>query len=267
MKPSEAHSAIALVTGASSGMGAAIARRLAARGWVTLLLARRADKLAAVADDCRSHAPSHALPFDLSDTEALPAMMHELMTTHGSPTVLVNGAGSGMYGRFLDQTTDTEDYLHRLNYLAPSRLIRETLPSMLRQRRGHVINIASISAKMSPWGHATYTPTKSALVALTQTLAADYADSGVHFSYVHPGVVNTPYFHTSKPMELLWNVVRPHAIEPDTVARHVVNLLDHPKLELCVPRGYRILDYLKALSPTHTHRLVARNSKPKSDGA
>jgi hypothetical protein len=154
--------------------------------------------------------------------------------------------------------------LLRINYLAAVEMIRLVLPGMLRTGRGHVINVASISSKIGPWGHAGYAASKAALVSLTQTLAAEYGTKKLHFSYVNPGVVDTAYYNGAE-MGELWNVVSRHAIHADDVAEKMLRLIDRPRLELCVPGHYRLLDAVKMVSMRLAHWLVARGSRPRKE--
>jgi short-subunit dehydrogenase len=252
---------VAIITGASSGIGLETARALARRGFRTVLVARRADRLAALAAECGAHAASQAVALDLLEPTAIEPAIAPLLERDGGPDLLVNAAGRGLYRPFLAHSAADHHQLMQLNYFAPLALIRLVLPSMLAQGRGQVVNVASMTAKMSSWGHAGYGASKGALVALTQTLAAEYAGTGLRFSYVVPGIVRTAYFEEPS-LALLWRRVSRHAVSADAVARGIVSLLDRPRLELCIPRHYRMVDWLRALSPAAAHALVARSSAP-----
>lgn len=259
--PSTKARPLAVITGASSGIGTAIARRLAQRGCRTALIARRRDRLESLAAELSKTAPSFAWPLDLADVPGIEPSMRELIAAHGPPDVLVNNAGAGVYLPFMEHDWAMHRRLMDLNYFAAVATIRAVLPGMAERRKGHVINICSISAKMGPWGHAGYTAAKAALASLTQTLAGEHDGAGVHFSYVHPGIVLTDYFEADSLTRLLPRV-RKHAIPADTVAKRIAALLDKPRLELCVPAHYRVLDAVIAVSPALAHRMVTRNSRP-----
>jgi short-subunit dehydrogenase len=253
---------VAFVTGASSGIGEQVARRLAARGYRTVLVARRLDLLERLALELAAVAPSEAEGLDLSDAAAVEPAMRRLVERHGAPDVVVNNAGYGQYAPFLEHAAEDHRRLMEVNYFAAVSTVRAVLPAMLLRGRGHVINIASMSTKMGPWGHAGYAAAKAALVSLTQTLAAEHADDGVRFSYVNPGIVRTDYFrHPSfAPLELK---TRRFAIAAESAADAIVSLLDTPRLELCIPRHYRLLDWLRALHPGLAHDVVRRRSRPE----
>jgi hypothetical protein len=256
------HSApLAVVTGASSGMGLAIARRLADRGHRLILISRDPQRLDELSRRWVGGAPHLPLAVDLCDLDAIAAKVEPLLRRAGPPAVLVNAAGSGIFKPMLQQTSAQHLRLWQINYLATYELIRLALPAMLAADRGHVINIASMSSKMGPWGHAGYAGAKSAVVSLTQTLAAEHHDSGVRFSYINPGIVDTPFF-TKPGTQGLWSVVHRRAVSPEAIADGVESLLARPRLELCVPGHYRLLDFIHAISVEWAHRLVRRGSSP-----
>ena len=260
MSPSLSPTVSAIVTGASSGLGREIARLLAARGLHLVLVARRTARLEELRAELTDVAPCTILTLDLCEPEALGASLASLK---GVPPVevLVNNAGYGLYAPFLDVPPEETRRLMEIHYFAAAAAVRTLLPGMLSRGRGHVINVASISTKMGPWGHSGYTAAKSALVALTQSLSAEYRSRGVNFSYVNPGIVQTEYFdHPS--YAPLQGQVRRHGIAAAAAARQIVGLLDRPRIELCIPRHYRVLDWIRAISPDLAHWLVTRESRP-----
>jgi NAD(P)-dependent dehydrogenase (short-subunit alcohol dehydrogenase family) len=210
-------------------------------------------------------APAFVEAVDLAEVEAVEPAVGRVVARLGAPGLIVNNAGYGEYKPFLDHSAADHERLMNVNYFAPVRVIRAALPFMLSAGRGHVINISSMSVKMGPWGHAGYAAAKSALRSLTQTLAAEHAGSGVRFSVVYPGIVDTPYFANGEYPKLMARVRR-HAIQPERVARAVVGLIDRPRLEMCVPGHYRALEFIAAISPSLAHRMVARQSGPGRGG-
>lgn len=250
----------AVVTGASSGIGLATARELARRGWGTFLLARRKHALDALAEELANEAPSVALPVDLARPEAVKEVAEHILATHGPVDALVNNAGFGLYEPFLAHSLDDHRRLMQVNYFAPLSLTLALLPSMVHQGRGAVINIASMSAKMGPWGHSGYAASKSALRALTETLEAEFGPQGVHASCIFPGIVDTPYFDKGG-LRTLFIKMRKRAISPERCAKAVCDALLRPRVWVCVPRHYRLLDLISACSHGLAHAVVARSSR------
>jgi len=256
------HHGVAVVTGASSGIGRHLAAQLNQRGYATILIARRAEVLKQACGEHDDRYPSEAFAVDLADADQTRAAIDDVIERWGVPDVLINNAGVGSYQPFLDHDDDDHHRIMRVNYHAAVDLIRATLPGMLQRRRGLIVNVASIATKMAPWGHGPYTASKAALVAMTQTLAAEHQNTGVNFTYVNPGIVRTEYFEKG-PAKDLWRHVEKHAIEPDRVARRIVRLIDRPQLELNIPGHYRLLDIIKAVTPHGLHALVTHNSRPR----
>jgi hypothetical protein len=252
---------LAVVTGASSGIGAAVAERLARRGCRTLLIARRRDRIEELADRLRAHADSLPLSLDLADLDAIGPSLAEALDGRGPAAILVNNAGYGLLSPFVETSMQQHERLMRVNHLSAVRLIDVVLPDMLRAGRGHIINVSSIAARVGPWGHTGYAAAKAALLALSHGLAAECAGTGVHVSGVCPGVIDTEFFDEPS-FASLAGEVRRRSRSTDYAARRIVGLLDRPRVELTLPPHYRAVDWLRALSPTYLNRWVAQRARP-----
>jgi short-subunit dehydrogenase len=266
--PAAADAPLAVVTGASSGIGMAVARLLARRGCRTILVARRTQVLDTLAEELSGHAPCCAAPADLSDPAATSAIGHHILRRYGPVDILINNAGFGIYRDFARQTWGDHERLMAVNYRAPLMLTRAFLPGMLSHGRGHIINVSSMAARIGPWGHAGYAASKAALRAMTEVLAAEYNSRGVHVSCVFPGIIDTPYFRIGG-LGPLFDRLKRHAITPERCASAIVGLLDRPRVWAYVPRHYRLLDLVAAVSPPLAHAIVARKSRalPATNGS
>jgi short-subunit dehydrogenase len=255
---------LAIVTGASSGIGAAVAERLVARGYRVLGIARRWWRMEELS---RRLGSDRFVPqaMDLSAVEQIEPGLRPLLEEYGPASVLVNNAGAGSYHMFLDHEAAEFSRLMQVNYFAAVEMTRLVLPGMLSRGRGVVINVGSMSSKMGAWGHTAYAPTKAAMVCLSRTLAAEYERSGVHFCVVNPGIIRTDYFNNPQ-THGLWQLVQQHARDVGPCADSIVSLIDRPRLETCFPRFYRIVDWIKALSPRLALRIVTANTRPRSAG-
>lgn len=249
------------ITGASSGIGAELARQLAPRANRVVLFARRMDRLKALTELLPN---AVAVSLDLSDPEALKEKLPAVSDEYGMPDVLINNAGFGDYRPVAQLTEAAHQLIMQVNYHAPATLIHYCLGHMLKQNHGHIINIASIAAKFGPWGHGPYAAAKAGLVALTQSLAIEHQEIDVHFSYVCPGIIKTEFFdaHGYDTPHMQKQVAK-HGIPVEKAVAKMVKLLDKPKLELCVPGHYRMLDFVKAISPSLAMKLVAGGSRPE----
>jgi len=180
----------AVVTGASSGIGEAVARALAARGYALTLVARRADLL----DELRASLPTPVRIFarDLSDSDHAAAFLPEAEAANGPVDVLVNNAGVQYLGAFAELDPADGERLLRLNVFTPLRLTRAVLPGMLSRGRGAIVDIASLAAIAPTPYMGYYNASKAALAAASESLRAEVGGSGVHVVTVYPGPVDTP---------------------------------------------------------------------------
>ncbi len=183
----------AVVTGAGGGIGAAVARRLAADGYAVALVGRRPEPLAAVARDVEAAGRrALAIPADVADEAAARAAVATAVGALGGVDVLVNNAGIGGSARPVgEEATADWDEVLQVNLTAAFVLAREALPSLI-ERRGAIVNVASTNGFLASYGWPAYCTSKAGLVMLTRSLAHDYGRYGVRANCVCPGWVRTP---------------------------------------------------------------------------
>jgi short-subunit dehydrogenase len=232
-----------LVTGASSGIGRAVARRLADEGAQVVALGRDPEALAGVGE--------RAIVCDLTDPDAWRRAVEEA----GEVDVLVNNAGSGWAGPF-ETIDDAEiERLVALNLVAPIRLARALVPGMLARGRGHVVNVASIVAHTGGREEAVYAATKGGLVAFSESLRQELADTRVGVSVVSPGVIDTGFFERrGRPYDRAW----PRPLPPERVADALVRALRTGRAEVFVPGWMTLPARLRGAAPGLFRRLVDR---------
>lgn len=184
----------ALVTGASAGLGEEFARQLAARGTELVLVARREDRLAALADHLRAGGRTiEVLVADLATDAGRRAVEDRLADTAMPVDLLVNNAGLGAYGDVADLAPDRLQQMVEVNVVALTRLARAALPGMLGRGKGGIINLASTAAfQPNPHG-AVYGATKAYVLSLSQALHEEVAGSGVRVLALCPGVTPTEF--------------------------------------------------------------------------
>ena len=184
---------IALVTGASRGIGRAIAAELARSGWaVCINYVERKD----AAEDlvCRLQAEGHraiAFQADVSDRRAVDAMVRAVEEHFGPVELLVNNAGVAGQGLFQDETDEMWERCIGVNLRGARNTIQAVLPHMLHEKRGCIVNISSMWGLRGASCEVTYSCTKAALIALTRSLALELAPSHIRVNCVAPGVINT----------------------------------------------------------------------------
>jgi short-subunit dehydrogenase len=181
---------LAMVTGASSGIGEAFARELARRKFSLILVARRFERLKALQDEL-SPSVVETIAADLATDEGMGAVARRLEA--GGIAVLVNNAGAGYRGRSVDQSDGSVSQLVRLNLEAPLRLSRAALGPMIAARRGILINVASMGAFQPVPYLNVYAATKSGLLSFTEALADEVEGTGVRVQALCPGNIPTGF--------------------------------------------------------------------------
>ncbi|MCW2812599.1 MAG: short-chain dehydrogenase/reductase [Nocardioides sp.] len=193
--PSPLRDRVVLVTGASSGIGEATARTVAARGTTVLLVARRAETIAALAEELvAAGGRAAAYPCDLTHGDAVDALVQRVLAEHGAVDYLVNNAGRSIrrslaasHGRFQDV-----ERTMAINYFAPVRLTMGLLPAMREQRFGHVVNVVSWGVQLKAPRFSAYLASKSALDTWSRIAARETWGDNVTFTNMRFGLVQTP---------------------------------------------------------------------------
>lgn len=186
--PSRSARGYALITGASSGIGAEFARQYAAAGVPLILTARRLDRLQALAAELGAQVDVQVIAEDLEDPAAPARIQAEIQRRGLSVRILVNNAGYGVPGRYLTRDWATHARFVQLMVTSLCELTWRVLPDLLDSGAGHVINVASFAALVpGADGQTLYAPAKAWLVAMSESLALEYADRGLHVCALCPG--------------------------------------------------------------------------------
>jgi short-subunit dehydrogenase len=183
---------VAVVTGAASGIGAELARQLAAKGCDLALADRNAELLAQVAAEARAKGvkvTEHVL--DVADRKALAALPKAVLAKHKRVTLLINNAGVALMGRFDQVSLEEFEWLMDINFWGPVRLTHAFLPTLLAQRAAHIVNISSVFGLFAPPGQAPYVASKFGVRGFSETLRHELDGTGVGLTVVHPGGVKT----------------------------------------------------------------------------
>lgn len=239
---------VAIVTGASAGIGEATARALARAGMRVALCARRKERLERLAGEIRSRggaATAHAL--DVTDAPAVQAMVDGVAAGWGRVDVLVNNAGRGLAATFEQTTPDELRALLELNVMAVVTGALSVLPMMRRQGGGHIINVSSIAGRRGVPYRAAYSATKFALGGLSEAMRVELAGSRIAVSLIYP-IGTATEFHEVEPQRVPWRRVGPIQ-SADHVARAILRCVRRPRAEVYPYWPSRLLALASVLAP------------------
>jgi len=256
--------AIAVVTGASSGIGAETAKALARDGWRVVLVARRAERLEELAAEITvSGGKAKAEALDAADGPAVMAMAERVRAEWGAPSLVINSAGAGEW-RFLEETS-VGGIVEMMGapYLAAANISRAFIEGMMARKKGLLIHVGS-PASVMPWPGATaYTASRWALRGLHEALCQDLRGTGVRSSLVYFGEVSSEYFeanpgsHEHIPKIGSWMPVS----TPERCAEALLKIVRRPKRVVFYPFSLRFMAWLAAISPGPTRWLIARTGR------
>jgi uncharacterized protein len=247
-------SRVAVVTGASSGIGAEIARLLAARGDLCVLLARRTDRLEALAEEIGGEAET----CDVADRLAVEAVAARILERHPRIEVLVNNAGVSGRVRFLDGDPERIERVIRINYLGSVWCLRAFLPGLRAAAPSDVVNIVSVAGAVAGPPSGPYSASKHAQLAFSRTVAAELREEGIRVHTVKPGFAETEGF----PQAWLPGPAQRLVIGPEEVAAHVLRSLEKGRGETTVPWYYGPVGTLQDLMPNVFTRVLSRARVP-----
>jgi len=184
----------ALITGASSGIGAAFARSLAAQGYNLVLVARRGAQLRSLADELhrKFNVRARVFPADLSDPTQV-KRLETLIAEAGDLEILINNAGFGVPGKFAEIQAERNVEMIQVHVVATVRLCRAALPGMISRGRGAIINVSSVAAFMAGPKNATYSATKAYLNVFSEGLQDELKGTGVRVQALCPGLTRTEF--------------------------------------------------------------------------
>ncbi len=239
----------ALITGASSGIGAAVARALARQGARVVLVARRAERLELLADEIRRNGgEAHAIAADLTDEAERGRVLAQARELGGTVDILVNSAGLGWYGYGSEMPWDVAREMIQTNMIALAHLTLLALRDMQARGAGHIINISSVAGSLPEQGIALYGATKSFVDNFTTALYRELHNTAVRVSLVRPGPVQTEFYDRAAGQASGRRIPGERfAISPEQVAARVLALLRRPQRVAYVPNWLRVAPWVEPL--------------------
>jgi short-subunit dehydrogenase len=238
MMPNGLKNGVTIVTGASSGIGAATARELGRRGARVVLAARRAGELDAQARSIKaSGGEAIAIPTDVADADKVARLVELTIGEFGQVDAIVNCAGLNWSKSFAETSPEAIVRLVNVNLLGAMLLTRAVLPGMLERRHGAIVSVGSLSGRVAM--EPLYSASKYGLRGFSLALRRQLAGTGVSASLVSPGNIRTP----------MTSNVRANLPGPELVATAIADLITRPRREIVIPRRHYAIAWLEQAQP------------------
>ena len=239
---------VVLITGASSGIGKQTAIEFAKKGSTIILIARRKQKLEELENELQKfNVPVIIHQCDVSDKSQVSIMSKEVLTKFGSIDILVNNAGFAIYGSVSDLSIEEIESQMATNYFGMVYCIKNFLPSMIKKKSGHIVNVASVAASFGLPGIASYCASKFAMLGFSEGLKHELKGTGVGITVVSPIMVRTDFF--DHPSFEKMPKYSPTSLSASTVAKAILRAANSPRLEIIVPSVIRGAVWVKNTFP------------------
>jgi short-subunit dehydrogenase len=253
---------VAIVTGASSGIGAGLARGLARRGARVALVARRRERLEALAAEIASAGgTAWAVPCDIEQRAEVEATAKAVLERFGRVDILVNNAGRARHALFKDHDVDDIERLMRVNYFAVVYWIKAVLPALRARGEGWIVNLSSVAGRLGQPDESAYAATKFAVAGLSESLTYEFDPLGIQVLCVHPALVRTEMFDEATLARMPERVKRTF-IEVEPFCEEVFSALARGAYELTVPRYVGLAYLMRVLAPRLLRRQMVQIRLP-----
>ncbi|QWU15279.1 hypothetical protein SAMN04487895_10859 [Paenibacillus sophorae] len=251
---------VAVITGASSGIGAFTARLLGERGAIPVLLARSEDKLKAAAEGITGEYGLYRC--DVSKSEDVEETFAKIYEAYGRVDILLNNAGYGKFEGLTEMAVEEFDQMMNVNYLGIVRCTKAVVPHMLKRGSGQIVNVASMAGKLGTSRATAYAATKHAVLGFTNALRQELRHSGIIVSAVNPGPIETNFIALADPSGSYIKNLGGFIMSPQYVAERMVRLMEKGKEELDLPRlaaaGIRLYGLFPRLVDKLSYKMLNR---------
>jgi short-subunit dehydrogenase len=260
---------VGVITGAASGIGAALAINLAGRGMNLAIVDRNAAGLAATAATARGHGVNvseHVL--DVTDTDAVDALPEAVLAEHGRVSLLVNNAGVALIGTFDEVSLSDFAWVMEVNFWGPVRLTRAFMYALKREEAAHMVNISSVFGIIGPPGNVAYAASKFALRGFSEALRHELIGSNITLTVVHPGGVRTSVADSARisqgidPEQARVATAEFNKLlrtQPAEAAEQIARAVTKRSGRLLIGGDARMIDRIQRLFPTTYWKRIARD--------
>src|SRR5512133_1304389 len=251
---------VAIITGASSGIGESTARELAQGGAITVLAARRVERLEGLEKEIREMGGrALAVPTDVTKPEQITNLVQTTLTKFGRIDILANIAGWAVYDWFEELSPEEVRVPFEVNVIGMAELIRQVIPTMKAQRSGFILNVSSYVSRISVPPMTVYASTKYAVEGLTDGLRRALLPWGITVIRIHPSSVTGTEFsqHTTRGGTVKYMPIPIGRISRERLARRIVDLIEKPQRALFISRLYDVPVFLNRIFPGFVDRVSA----------
>ncbi|RXI99569.1 SDR family oxidoreductase [Anaerobacillus alkaliphilus] len=256
---------IIVITGASSGIGLTLAKDVARKGGIPILLARSTNKLQQASDEIIKttgiEAPYYTL--DVTNNKEVSDVFAQILEKYQKIDVLINNAGYAIFDTFLEAKTEDIEGMFAVNVFGLISCTKAALPNMLKENTGHIINIASQAGKLATPKSSVYSATKHAVLAISNSLRMELADTNIFVSSVNPGPIKTPFFDRADLTGNYTKNVERFMLDPAFVSQKILQLVDKPKRELNLPNWMGVGTTLYQLFPGLVEKFAGKKLSQK----
>ena len=255
---------VILITGASSGIGKETAIEFAKLGANIILVARKKDKLEQVANELKKfNVLILVCQCDVSKKDQVKEMSKIVLEKFESIDILINNAGFAIYGSVSDLTINEIESQMETNYFGMVYSIKNFLPSMLKKKSGHIVNVASVAASFGLPGIASYCASKFAMLGFSEGLKHELKNTGVGITVVSPIMVRTNFFE--HPSFEKMPKFSPTSLSAETVSKAILKAANSPRLEIIVPSVVRGAVWMKNTFPYFINPILGKSFKKQLD--
>jgi dehydrogenase/reductase SDR family member 7B len=250
------------ITGASSGIGEALAYAMAAEGAHLILSARRVSELERVMQGCDAAASVQIAPLDLSDHKSIPVIVADVLKEQGKIDVLINNGGLSQRSLALETSLDVDRKLMEINYLGTVALTKAVLPSMLTHQLGHIVTITSLTGKFGTKLRSGYAASKHALHGFFDSLRAELGDTPIKITLVCPGFIRTEISKNAVvgdgTAQGTMDTATEKGMAPDVLASKILRAIEAEREEVNFGGKEVLAVYLKRFFPSYLSRLMRK---------